>query len=146
MAIKTTPADVAFSRCIRERANWTCERCGKHYPDAAAAGKSQSVHCSHMVGRGNWSVRLDPWNAFCHCYGCHSVFGADGAYQKEHYIEIHGSGAYELLMERKASTALGREAKKSVKEIAKHYRGEFARMRELRMEGEMGRIEFTGYF
>ena len=26
--VKASPADIAFSKCVRERANYQCERCG----------------------------------------------------------------------------------------------------------------------
>ena len=66
LAIKRTKWDEAFSGYIRYRDNWTCQRCNKKYIE-----KSQGLHCSHFVGRGNWRTRLEPSNAMALCHGCH---------------------------------------------------------------------------
>jgi hypothetical protein len=147
MALKRTQADKYYSACIRERTNWTCELCGTHYPDSAAKGNSKSLDCSHLVGRGNWSVRFDAINAFCHCYGCHSRFGADADLQKRHHLEIFGNGLYDILMERKNDSGIGRMVRKAEKlgEVRRHYKAEFERMRKERANGEQGRIEFISY-
>jgi late competence protein required for DNA uptake (superfamily II DNA/RNA helicase) len=64
--IKRTPADVKFSRMIRERDNWTCQRCGKEHSPS-----SRGLHSAHMFTRRTRSARLDPDNACALCYGCH---------------------------------------------------------------------------
>ena len=33
MAVKITPADTAFGKCVKERASWRCERCGTQYQE-----------------------------------------------------------------------------------------------------------------
>ena len=143
--MKRTPADDAFSRCVRERANWTCELCKTVHPDAQATGRSRALHCSHFIGRGNWSVRFDAFNAFCHCYACHVRFGSDKYLQEKHHAEVFWIGQSFFIKERKQDTKLGRFARKSQKEIAKHYRHEYERMRALRADGQRGRIEFENW-
>lgn len=61
-------ADTEFSLYIRERDNWTCQRCGRKWPE-----NSQGLDCSHFWGRGRESTRFDPDNcdAFCKV-PCHS--------------------------------------------------------------------------
>ena len=145
MSLKRTPADDAFSRCIRERADWTCELCGTVYPEAQATGRSRGLHCSHFIGRGNWSVRFNSSNAFCHCYACHVRFGSDKYIQEKHYLDIFGGGKLVFLEFGKNSTFLGRDAKKSQREISAHYRQEYERMRKLRAKGQRGRIEFMSW-
>ena len=137
--IKRTPADAAFSDCVRERANWTCERCGSYFPE----GRRGGLDCSHHHSRGNWSIRFDPLNAEALCYGCHSHEG--GTQQRRE--QVLSSGEQELLFEKMRDTSLGREYRKTKGKgaIAKHYRDELKRMQELRADGEMGRIEFVGY-
>lgn len=137
-AIKRTPADAAFSLCIRERSNWRCERCGKQHDE-----KSQGLHCSHHHGRGNWSVRFEPMNAEALCYGCHMLEGGtqvrlDACLDDEKQA---------VLMEKKNDISLGREIRrtKGKGEIAKHYRQEYEKMRQKRSEGVTGRIEFIGW-
>lgn len=141
--LKRTPADDWFSKCVRERANWTCEICNTHYPDAAANGAGQ-LDCSHHEGRGNWSVRFDPDNAECACCACH--FREGGTERRAR--EALGDGRYEILMEKARDTELGRMYRrtKGKGDISKHFRNEFRRMRKLRAEGVTGRIEFEAYY
>jgi hypothetical protein len=139
MSIKRTPADAAFSNCIRERANWSCEKCGNYFPE----GRRGGLDCSHHHGRGSWSIRFDPLNAEALCYGCHSHYGGT----QERRQSVLTEWEQDVLFERKADTGLGKMYRKTkgVGEIAKHYRDELKRMRELREAGETGRIEFESY-
>lgn len=143
--MKRTPADDAFSRCVRERANWTCELCKTIHPDAQATGRSRALHCSHFIGRGNWSVRFDISNAFCHCYACHVRFGSDKYLQEKHYLEVFSEHEQLLLVEKKHNNQLGKLARKSQKEIAAHYKAEYGRMRKSRAGGCNGRLEFENW-
>lgn len=138
-AIKVTPADSAFSKCVRERAEWKCEKCGTQYDES-----SQGLHCSHHHSRGNWSIRFDPLNAEALCYGCHSHYGGTEQRRNEVMSEIEQG----LLYEKMNDHDLGREARKTKGkgDIAKHYREELERMKKQRAEGVTGRIEFVGYF
>lgn len=137
MGLLRTPADIAFSKCIRERSNWTCERCGTKYPQNATG-----LECSHYHTRGKWGVRFDPLNAEALCTGCHFREGGMGRIDKQLNEEEIG-----VLNEKANNSQIGREAKKTrgKGEIAKHYREELKRMQDLRDQGEIGRIEFTGY-
>jgi len=137
--VKITPADKAFSKCIRIRANWTCERCFNQFFPPATGG----LDCSHHHSRGNWSIRLDPLNAEALCYGCHSHVGGT----QERREKVLSTRIIDILFEKKRDTGLGREYRKTkgVGLIAKYYREEFQRMQELREQGETGRIEFVGY-
>lgn len=141
-AIKRTPADAAFSDCVRERANWKCECCGTDYTN-----RTQGLHCSHYHGRANWSVRFDPDNAQAHCYGCHSKLEGSPHDFYKLWFDYLGEGAYQILLDKKNDTSLGKEYRrtKGKGDIAKHYREEFKRMRDLRASGEIGRIEFNGW-
>lgn len=144
--IKTTSADTWFSRCVRMRANWTCEDCGTKY------GPSDSgLQNSHFHGRGNYSVRFDPLNGFAACTSCH--YKQEGnPHEFTQWVRAQiGDGAYDLLLEKKNNIDIGREARRDVakkgpKLIAEHYRNEYRRMEALREAGETGRIEFVGYF
>lgn len=137
--IKRTPADDAFSKCIRERANYCCERCGKNHRQ-----NPQALDCSHHHSRGNWSIRFDPNNAESLCYGCHSLVGGT----EERRKEVLTDDQIDYLWERKRDTELGKLARKTKGkgEIAKHYRDELVRMRSLRDAGKKGRIEFANFF
>ena len=97
--MKRTAEDARFSLMIRERDNWTCQRCGAvHLP------KSQGLHSAHCFGRGKLRVRLDPDNAAALCYGCHR-------YLDTHPVEKHawfrtrlGDERYEALELRSNAT------------------------------------------
>lgn len=71
--IKIDVADKLFSEYIRERDNWTCQRCRKQY-DKSISTHRMALHCSHFQGRGKESTRFEPLNADALCYGCHQYF------------------------------------------------------------------------
>jgi hypothetical protein len=138
--IKITPADEAFGKCIKERAEWTCERCGTKYPDGGP-----SIHVAHVIGRANKSVRYDPLNAFCLCYGCHSWFHANPLEFARWVYEKLGADLVDVLHEHENDIARGREARRSRKEIAQHYRAEHEKQLQKRAAGIRGRLPFEGY-
>lgn len=131
--IKLNATDTVFSQCIRERAGWTCERCGKQYTPP-----TQALHCSHFHSRGKWGTRFDPDNAEALCYGCHSHMGGNPVLHTERIREKLGPHLFDALRERAQSTELGRMAKRQEKEIRKHYRRQ---LEAVRQGGEL-----VGYF
>lgn len=72
MRIKIFPEDALFSRYIRIRDGWTCQRCHAQHDIG-----SQGLHNSHFWGRGNWSTRFDPQNCDALCFPCHRLWGGD---------------------------------------------------------------------
>ena len=66
MAIKRTKWDAVFSKLIRWRDKWTCQRCKKQYSPS-----SRGLHCSHFYGRSSWATRIELCNAMALCHGCH---------------------------------------------------------------------------
>ena len=137
--IKRTPADKWFSLCVRERAEWKCERCGREF----LLPYTQGLDCSHYKGRGNWGTRFEPLNAFALCYGCHSLVGND----REFFVDKKGEAAESIVLEKRNNITLGKEYKRTggKGEIAKHYKAEYERMLELRAQGVTGRLEFTAW-
>ena len=137
--LKLTPADLAFSKCVRERANWTCQKCGSYFPE----GHRQGLHCSHHHRRGNWSVRFHPLNAEALCYGCHSHYGGT----EERMREVLSDFEYDVLVDLKNDTGLGKlyRRTKGKGDIAKHYRGELERMQVMRDNGFTGGVEFEAW-
>lgn len=117
-AIKITSADRWFSKCVRERANWTCERCYRKTPD----DKRMGLHCSHYISRANWSTRFDPDNAFAHCYGCHQFLSSHPSDFREWVIQRIGSILHDRLVANARKTAPG--LKRRMNEIAAHFRAE----------------------
>lgn len=120
--IKITPADSWFSKCIRARAKWRCERCEKQYDQS-----STGLHCSHYFGRGNWSTRFDPDNCEALCFGCHAEMGANPHDHRLRILRKLGGGAYDLLNERRNDTDLGKMYRKTKGkgDISKFFKAQF---------------------
>lgn len=124
-AIKITPADSAFSKCVRYRAGWACERCGAQH-DSSSTG----LHCSHFFGRANWSVRFHPDNARSLCHGCHSWLSGN-PYEHCEWIKGQiGEGRLQMLLEARNDTSLGKLYRKTKGkgDIAKWFRDQLAAM------------------
>ena len=61
------------------------------------------------------------------------------------WINQHlGNGAVEILKERVHDLSI-KYSKNEKKEIAKHYKAEFEKMRKQRENGKIKRLEFIGY-
>jgi hypothetical protein len=80
--MKLRLADTVFSRWIKKRDNYTCQRCGAKHNE-----KSQGLHCCHFISRRNEATRFDPFNTCAICYGCHSWFHQN---PKEHELFMLG--------------------------------------------------------
>lgn len=146
--IKITNPDKWFSLCVRERSDWTCQRCGRKFPEKYSLEglpKAQGLDCSHYFGRANWAVRFEPMNAWAHCRGCHGIFEGNPHYFREWMNEKLGD-SYEVLVELSNNIMNGKQARKEQNKIAAHYKSEFERMRRERANGKVGRINFQGYF
>ena len=142
MAIKRDKVDAIFSKLIRERADWSCERCGKHFPSRGGK-EAMGLHCSHLYSRRHTRTRHDPDNAVAHCFTCHQWLGenpVDFANWIEDYI---GVGRLEILSEKAHSEC--KMTKKDKEAQYQHLKAEYSRMMALREEGQQGRIEFTGF-
>lgn len=137
MNIRRDKRDDIFSRLVRERANWTCERCGKHYPP----GQTQGLHCSHFYSRRYRATRWHPMNAAAHCFACHEYLGGNPV-EFALWIDRHiGSVAAAKLGMLAHSTA--KWTKVDLQEIYLRMCYEHKRMMELRQGGHQGRIEFA---
>jgi len=149
--IKTTPADRWFSLCVRERADWTCERCGKHYEPEynldTGLPKNQALDCSHFHGRGKWATRTDPDNCDAACYGCHRHFESQHEEYREWKIARIGQERFDILRENRDNYQRFKASKHGDADgtIEAHFKAEFERMRKLRAQGVTGRIEFVGW-
>jgi len=142
MGIKRDAADHWFSKCVRERTDYTCEVCFKQY-DRSSTG----LHCSHYFGRANKSVRWHGDNAFAHCYGCHQKMSANPHDFSRWAERILGEGRYALLVERKNDTNTAKQLVKDNKAglIAKHYKQQHELILDKRREGHSRYIDFENY-
>ena len=144
MGIKRDATDKWFSDCVRERANWTCEHSGLVDNEAQATGKSRTMECAHIYGRRSRNVRWYPMNAVCLSSASHRYF-TERPMEFASWVNQHlGEGAVEILKERVNDLSI-KYSKTEKKAIAKHYKGEFEKMRKQRENGKIERLEFIGY-
>lgn len=138
MAIKRTPADDYFSKCVRARTDYVCERCGKQY-DKSSTG----LHCSHNYSRRHRTIRWCKENALALCFGCHQWYEGNPPESGRWLENKLGKGTIQLLEEKK--NAKIKVPKFEEKEIAKHYREELKKIQEKRNQGEQGYIDFISW-
>ncbi|HAI19363.1 MAG TPA: hypothetical protein DCM10_15825 [Xanthomarina gelatinilytica] len=143
MGIKRDAADSWFSKCVRERTNYTCEYCHKQY-DRSSTG----LHCSHYWGRASKSVRWAGDNAFSHCYSCHQKLSANPHDFTYWVNKMLGDTRYEALLDKKNDTSIGKQLLKDNKAglIAKHYKEQHKILTEKRQQGETLYIDFIDYY
>jgi hypothetical protein len=137
--VKRDALDDVFSQCVREAADWTCERSGLVFPDR----KGRDVHASHFYSRQYNSTRWFPDNVACLSAAEHDYLGK---HPDEHTAFIKrrlGDVRYEMLRERVRRIFSYRPHHKA--EMRKHFRDELARMLELRRNGVDGPLEFAAY-
>ena len=133
--MKRDPRDQLFSKLVRCRSNWVCERCGKQYEP-----NSQGLHASHLFGRRRRSVRWAPDNAAAHCFSCHNFLGENPRIFSRWITEHLGSEKADFL-ETKANT-LVKWSKSDLEDIRKQLKSEWVAMQKMRDTGYEGRIEF----
>ena len=114
--LKIFPSDSIWSKYIRTRDNWTCQRCDKKY-----APPTSALHCSHFWSRGNWSVRFDFFNCQALCYGCHSYLGGNPQEHREFILNKLGQEEFDALQKRR-NTPLKSGQKKYL--LSKEFRKE----------------------
>jgi hypothetical protein len=105
--IKRTAADKRFSLMIRERDNWTCQRCGA----MKVPNSGPTLHCAHGFTRRcslcttgsrkpHYCVRLDPDAALALCYGCHQWVDSHADDKRDLWVSKLGVERYEALAAR----------------------------------------------
>jgi len=114
--LKIFPSDSIWSKYIRTRDNWTCQRCDKKY-----APPTSALHCSHFWSRGAWSVRFDEDNCQALCYGCHSYLGGNPQEHREFILNKLGQKEFDALQKRR-NTPLKSGQKKYL--LSKEFRKE----------------------
>lgn len=74
--VKRTLADTVFSNWIRERDDWTCQRCGAQFEKPSAG-----LHNSHFFSRAKRALRFEPDNCVALCFNCHKHFTAEDEFR-----------------------------------------------------------------
>lgn len=137
-AVKRSPADAAFSLCVRESQDWVCECCGK-----VLERGSMGLHCSHIFSRRHRTIRWCKENAQALCFSCHQWYGGNPADSGKWIEEVMGEGAIEILREKRDSKV--KVSKLEEKDIAKHYREQHKKLLERRANGETGPLSFESW-
>lgn len=127
--IKRSKADHWFSKCIRERANYKCERCGKEY-----TASSTGLHCSHHFSRSHRPIRWCKDNALALCFSCHNWYAGNPVQSGRWLSEKLGETMIAILEEKLGDKT--KISKEEEKEIAAHYKAEFEKMVAQRAEGK----------
>lgn len=123
--------DDKFSHLIRLAANWTCQRCGKYYPEGSAR---RGLHCSHFYSRIKPITRWHPWNAASHCGGCHIYLGDNPIIFDRWIFDYLGKEKYDRLKLLSNKTTNWRNYEKDL--INKHLAKELKLMLERRKDGD----------
>jgi hypothetical protein len=102
--IKRTAADKRFSDFIRDRDNWTCQRCGavKEPHDGATLHTMHNFsrackRCTTKNPKPHYCTRLDPSNALAGCYGCHQFIDSHPQEKERLFRLRHGNAEYDRL-------------------------------------------------
>ena len=138
MKTKIKPADTAFSRCVREAHDWTCERCNAQHERG-----SMGLHNSHIYSRRHRTIRWCKENTQALCFSCHQWFGGNPADSGQWITELLGEGFIDRLREKRDIKL--KISKTEEKEIAKHYRQQLKDLESKRLSGQTGYIDFISY-
>lgn len=65
--MRLSPEDRAWAKDVKERANYTCARCFKFFPE----GNRRGLHAHHIFTRTRRATRHDVENGVALCYGDH---------------------------------------------------------------------------
>ena len=90
--MKRDRADREFSLAIRERDEWTCQRCFNQF-----LPNSRGLHSAHMFSRGKKRTRWDMENACALCYGCHRYLDTHPDLKRIFFRERLGDEAFDAL-------------------------------------------------
>ena len=141
--IKRTALDKAVSDLVRERSNWTCEKCGEVDTEAQYKGTSLRMQCSHVYSRKHLSTRYDLDNCFCLCASCHSWLESRPVDHAAFARKELGDFLFEQLQVKHHKV---RKWKSWERDEAKtHYQGEIKRIRAKRIDGFIGYIAAVNY-
>ena len=140
--MKLSPADIAFSQCVRAAADHTCRKCGIQKFPTNRRGNS-GMDCSHVFGRGNRTVRWAKDNAKCMCHTCHRWWHENPTESGQWFENLVGIDHMELLREK--ARACFKIPKTEEREIAKHYREQLKIIEQKRLDGVTGYIDFESW-
>jgi len=139
MGMKRDKFDKLFSDSVRERDNWTCQCCGRYYPE----GSRQGLHCSHFYSRRHRATRWEPLNAVAHCFSCHQHLGGNPITFNQWVRNYRGDSVIDML--EKKHREIVKLTKKDKDEMYIFMKEEYKRMISKRIDGEQGILSFSGF-
>lgn len=145
MAIKRDKYDKAVSDLVRERADWTCERCGSIDVNAQAMKASRVIQASHFRGRGKGNIsRYDTDNIRALCGACHNHLEGAPDEHTAFIAGLLGDAAFENMITR--CSQVHKWAAREKQDMLAHFKKELTRLTEARRKGKSGYIEVVGWF
>jgi len=81
--------DVIFSKLVRTKSEWRCDRCGADH-----SFSHEELHCSHFMGRRYRATRWDFDNCFAHCRECHHYLGLNPVIFRRWALKMMGNEKY----------------------------------------------------
>ena len=143
--IKNARIDEIFSRCIRESANWTCQKSGLVDPEGQANGRSMKMQCCHIYGRRTVSMRWWPENAICMNSRWHRYYTENPLLFDKFILSLKGEDRTHALNLRFRRTDI-KYTDKDRREIYEHYKEVYKIMREMRLDdGSLDYIQLLPY-
>ena len=122
MKIRIDKRDTCFSKLIRLRARFNCEKCRRYFP------LGHGLQCSHFFSRRHQSTRYDPDNASAHCFTCHQRFGENPIEFAAWIRNYLGDVRYEALQLR--HMLIVKRTKVESEELYQHLKAEFKALQD----------------
>jgi hypothetical protein len=138
----TTKLDTVFSKLIRLRNDYICEKCG-----IDCSNTPGKLDCSHYIGRANTHTRWYSLNASAHCKKCHLNFTHRYWEHQAWFRTVIGQGVEDLIWERirERDQAMLKYTINDLRDMLEHYDAEYSIMKSKRDAGIKGYLEFTDY-
>jgi hypothetical protein len=120
--IRIDKRDTVFSKLIRLRARWNCEKCGRYFQFG------HGLQCSHFFSRRHQSTRWHPDNAAAHCFACHQRLGENPVEFAAWIRGYLGDVRYEELAARRGRVM--KRTKAELEELYQHLKEQLAALEE----------------
>ncbi len=128
--MKIDKYDRTTSEVVRASADFTCEICGI---------QNDTMQTMHDISRTYVITRYDSRNLICGCAACHFATTKDPYLHAESFKRIKGVEENQLNRQRAHSGDRLKPFEKD--EIRAHWKAELKRIKEMRLNGVMGKIE-----
>lgn len=127
MKIKVNKLDAVFSKLIRLRDGYVCQRCKRYFVDG------HGLQASHFYSRRHQSTRYDPDNCCAHCFACHQYLGGNPIEFASWIRNYLGDGRYEILTEK--HNRIVKRTKKEQDELYQHLKDQLWKLEQAQAAG-----------